>query len=52
MTNDEARMNDEIRMTKRSIRTLFGHFGIRTSFVIRHSCFVIVSRSPVADSTR
>ena len=37
--NDEARNNDEIRMTKS--RQPFRHLVIRASFVIRHSCFVI-----------
>ena len=36
MTNDEARMNDEIPMTKRTVRSLIGYSSIRASFVIRH----------------
>jgi len=31
-------------MTKRSVRSLFRDPSIRPSFVIRHSCFVIVVR--------
>src|SRR6058998_2925715 len=45
MTNDEMRRNDEIRRTKPAIAQLgaFGHsgFGFHSSFVIRHSSFVI-----------
>jgi hypothetical protein len=38
-------MNDKARMTKRSCRLLFRHLSIRTSFVIRHLCFVILDHS-------
>jgi hypothetical protein len=40
MTNDEARRNDEIQMSKKLCLS-FRHLSIRASFVIRHSCFVI-----------
>src|SRR6266849_10730847 len=45
MTNDQARRNDEVRMTKRpvAISVLLSGFDILASFVIRHSCFVIFS---------
>src|SRR5947207_2500689 len=50
MTNDKTRKNDEIRMTKPATappRT-FRHsgFGFLSSFVIRHSLFVIYRPSP------
>ena len=41
--NDEARNNDEIRMTKKAAGGL-RHSNIRASFVIRHSSFVISER--------
>src|SRR6478736_10554791 len=41
MTNDQARNNDEIGMTKRSFAPRLRHLSIRAYFVIRHSCFVI-----------
>src|SRR2546421_5779799 len=44
MTNDEARRNDEIRMTKKPDAAL-RHSDIRASFDIRHSGFVICGAS-------
>src|SRR6266513_2282789 len=43
MTNDECRKNDEIRMPKK-IQTGSSSFeySLVSSFVIRHSCFVIL----------
>src|SRR5207244_6145346 len=39
--NDDARRNDEIRMTRRRLRSFLRHLSICASFFIRHSCFVI-----------
>jgi hypothetical protein len=49
MTNDEARMKPEVRMTKRRACDSTNHscFGFRHSFVIRHSCFVISDQCPL-----
>src|SRR6266516_4784720 len=42
MTNDEIRRNDETRMTKpATAQVSFSTFGLRISFVICHSSFVI-----------
>src|SRR6478736_8744615 len=41
MTNDQARNNDEIGMTKRSFAPRLRHLSILAYFVTRHSCFVI-----------
>src|SRR4029077_17756987 len=43
MANDEARMNDETRMTKKSRRYYARYLSILAFVVIRHSCFVIFS---------
>src|SRR4029077_4636331 len=43
MANDEARMNDETQMTKRSRRYYARYLSILAFVGIRHSCFVIFS---------
>src|SRR5216117_2403078 len=41
MPNDECRMNDEIRMTRRASRSPVRHLSIPAYFVIRHPSLVI-----------
>ena len=41
MTNDEARRNAECSNDEIAGKARLGSFGLRASFVIRHSCFVI-----------
>jgi hypothetical protein len=42
MSNDECRRNDEPRTLEHDAQAVVRHLDISISFVIRHSCFVIL----------
>src|SRR5438445_7753961 len=54
MTNDEIRKNDEIRMAKSAASEpeSLSTFGLRISFVIRHSSFNLLKPSSANQSSR